>query len=714
VRVERYPTTNAPPGVAEAWERLRAEPFVPVPREAWGESERAPRPLVTERLAEAREWVARPALRLDLAVGTPEVRIEGRPLPPSLRGERWDEDFTRTRGWLDEARGLALWWETRKGALYATAAAPPEGLELGYRIDPASLEARLELPLAPGSSALALRCRATLDRVERDALLAPAPCELRLPLDGLVADELAVSLAVPDLGFELEDGRLVRTANGGDGVRFAIDVESRSGVRTRAWSLDVRPGDRWVEARVDLRALAADAGTVRLVTEPGEAGDPRHDYAVWSDLRLHGPPARAPSMPNVILIDADTLRADRLGCYGQTRPTSPRIDAWAAEHATLYENASAAANWTLPSTVSILTGLTVLQHGVRDYPCMLGAEHEPIAARLRAAGYETRARTDGGFVATRLGFGTGFDVVDERARAHEEHDRIGWGPELEFLRDRRSERPIFYFLQTYSVHAPHLVDRRFEEADPPYEGRWSRESITRARLERALELGEPAPDAAEEQYVVDVYDAAVRRLDDVVGDFLDGVQELYRDQDLLVVFTSDHGEELFDHGSFGHGHTLYEELLHVPLIVRFPGQSRGRRVAAPVTSLDLVPTILDCAGLPVPPHLPGRSLREATDEPRLRVAEYLDTTAVRLGSWKLVLGASTGPAQSIGTALFDLERDPAERVDRTRGEPQRAARLRALLESWSEEHPARVTPSTADLPAAALDDLRALGYLGGD
>jgi arylsulfatase A-like enzyme len=189
---------------------------------------------------------------------------------------------------------------------------------------------------------------------------------------------------------------------------------------------------------------------------------------------------------------------------------------------------------------------------------------------------------------------------------------------------------------------------------------------------------------------------------------------------LLLLFTSDHGEEFFEHDGVGHGETLYREVLRVPLLVEYPGDVPAARVAHPVSLLDVVPTVVELAELPADPLLPGRALPRADEPartPPLRVAQHdRETYAVRLGPWKLVDPVGEADAAA-GPELYDLARDAAERHDLASRHPERVRALRQALDGWRARYPA--LESSAEglgedaLPAAVQDELRELGYLGG-
>ena len=204
-------------------------------------------------------------------------------------------------------------------------------------------------------------------------------------------------------------------------------------------------------------------------------------------------------------------------------------------------------------------------------------------------------------------------------------------------------------------------------------------------------------------------------MDDLVGDLLERLEQLFEGQDHVVVFTSDHGEELFERDLVGHAHSLHREVLAVPLVVRFPGASRVGVDERPVSGLDVVPTLLDAVGLPVPELLAGRSLLQPLPPQRLRVSAQSGTHAVQFAGWKLMDGEPGTPQRPATLPrLVELARDPDERLDVSAEAPQRAAQLSDLYEGHRQRY-AELPRDGADLEALDADtlaDLRALGYLG--
>jgi len=302
--------------------------------------------------------------------------------------------------------------------------------------------------------------------------------------------------------------------------------------------------------------------------------------------------------PNVLLVSIDTLRTDRLGCYGYTRDTTPALDCFAHERTVRFAHAVAEAPWTLPSHVTMLTGLHPLTHGVRRPDQAPSDEVALLAERLRGSHYSF-AVTDGGWISETWGFARGFDSFHARDQEIERAvEQV-----VEYVRHRRDKGPWFGFLHTYDVHCPY-------DPPPAYAGRFA--SADAEPIEVAGRCGNPDFNAlqltsGQARYLSDRYDEDVRRVDDALAVLFAALDALDLWRDTVVIVTSDHGEEFLEHGQIGHERTLSPEVLSIPLLIAAPGVAPG--VAEEVVGLaDLVPTVLELIGRERPDRLDGRSL----------------------------------------------------------------------------------------------------------
>jgi len=712
-RLESYPETSLPPEIAALAIERAPMRSLEIVGDEWIYAGIAPDRFRSRLPPGAKATFYRASPRIHRAPGSapPRPVRDGRPLAA------WDPE-------RDPYPGEAFWWDEGERTLFALAASMPEGVRVEYEADAGAEFGTLEMRLpGPGEATDRRGSRPPpeprdlvrqiqIGPASRRCLLLPAPGAITVPLGRLEADGIRLAIGVVGRAWRLAEGRVEATSEGSDGVEFSLEVleGDRAERVSRAFLSADHAGEEFVETSVDLRPFRGREIALRLATGPGPSGNAWFDYAVWGDLRLTGGEPRASGRPHVILVDLDTLRADRLGCYGYDRPTSPRIDAWAAANAVVHLDAWAASSWTLPSTISMRTGLAVRQHRAFTLPSAMPAEASTLATHLRSAGYATYGLTEGAILVPALGFDRGFDHYVVTGGGAPD-----WRFLLEKIGDWKGEGPFYLFLNTYATHAPYPPDERFEDPERPYAG-WlaerdiDYEGVIEPYLRGDLELG-----PEEREHISRRYDAGVAAMDALVGPFLEGLEELLHDQEFLLVLTSDHGEELFDHERLGHGHSLYGELLRVPLVVRYPGEAGRRRAGSreePAWSLDIVPTVLDVARLPVPDLLPGVSLRGALPRTRARVARTHEQTAIQLDRFKLVLGALHSPRWTAEPEeLYDVLEDPRERRNLAPERPEIVRRLRESLQRF-EEKVVPLAEGDGEIGALSPEEWRRLRELG--
>ncbi|HEY1252505.1 MAG TPA: sulfatase-like hydrolase/transferase [Thermoanaerobaculia bacterium] len=397
----------------------------------------------------------------------------------------------------------------------------------------------------------------------------------------------------------------------------------------------------------------------------------------------------SPGAP-VVLISVDTLRADHLPAYGYTRVETPNLDALRKD-SVLFENAYAHVPLTLPSHVSIFTGLLPPQNGVRDnLGYSLGPGPATIAATLKAAGYATGGAVSSVVLSHATGVSRGFDFWDddvEPTRVNQSLSRVQrGGDETESLLASwiaaHDQGRFFAFLHLFEPHAPY-------EPPEPFKSRYAQQP----------------------------YDGEIARADEIVGRLIALLREKKLYDEALVVFLSDHGEGLNDHGEDEHGVLLYREEIHVPLFVKFPGQRRaGETVKSPVALTDVFPTIAEVAGAPAPPGLAGRSLiatlTAASPAPGAAPARrvYSETLYPRLHlGWSDLASLTDDRNQYIESPrpeLYDVVADPGEKNDLAASLPPAFRALSAALAGM----PRPIQPPGASDPEA-VKKLAALGYI---
>ncbi len=447
--------------------------------------------------------------------------------------------------------------------------------------------------------------------------------DVRNALLGLPGAPIERTLRIPSQGkLRFAYGR--RTASLASPVRFRVSVGSAAPVFEANLANTAPPV--WREAEVDLSEYG---GREVVITLDVEMGSPS-DLAYWGHPEITVPlPTNPP--PNVLLISIDTLRADRLSLYGYARQTSPHLDEWARSEAAVFRSAVAQAPWTLPSHVSMFTGLNPNRYE-SNMPNAANPGLTMLPEILRDAGYATAAVTGGAFLHPQYGFTQGFDrysyaVTPPHADDSGREIEDGVAKALEWL-DGHRNRSFFLFFHTYEVHDPYRPRqpyfRQFTD-QPPITVKVPPRSSERSggfEVRRAFSAlasqeelnGLSSADIAD--LVSSAYDSGVAYADEQVSRLLKKLAELELQDNTIIVVTSDHGEMLGEHDSVGHVY-LFEENILVPLIIAAPGgRGAGRVISDQVRSIDLVPTILDLAGVPREPDLDGQSLVSMMDGER--------------------------------------------------------------------------------------------------
>jgi arylsulfatase A-like enzyme len=423
--------------------------------------------------------------------------------------------------------------------------------------------------------------------------------------------------------------------------------------------------------------------------------------------------------PNVLIYVVDTLRADSLG-YENKLAETPHFDRFATE-SMVFEQARAPSSWTRPSFASILTGTYPESHGVYDRSSKLRDDALTLPEILREAGYTTGFITTNPNVGTFFGFDQGFDDVIQLyerrvAGSIDQHELIARSEAvtehaLEWIAN--APRPFLLVLLTVDPHAPYRPPVELYESAFTRLGAVSSHKPTQSNsVEWQREMQERKSLAA--------YMGEVEANDRAFGLLMDSLRSWQIVDDTLVVVTSDHGEEFWEHGGRTHGNTLYDEVLRVPLLMRFPagpGPHGGSRISSAVGSVDILPTVLESLALPVPAHIIGRSLFRAAESNASAGYASLHLDGLQLYSltdlpWKLHLDRTTGEE-----ALFDLVRDPQERspidIDTNLEARNAVERLRPRLARMILEEAKRtpIETSDLDLPDDVRATLEALGYL---
>jgi arylsulfatase A-like enzyme/Tfp pilus assembly protein PilF len=407
--------------------------------------------------------------------------------------------------------------------------------------------------------------------------------------------------------------------------------------------------------------------------------------ALFCSCRSARPPA--PKRLNIVLVTIDTLRADRLGCYGYTQVETPNLDRLARE-GVLFENASAPAPLTGPSHASMMTGVYPTVHKVRNTGgFVLSPEQATLARVLQEQGWDTAAFIGSSVLKRRFGLNQGFAVYDDEMpsgggsaeaeperRAGEVVDRA-----VKWL-DAQSGRPFLLWAHLYDPHIPY---------DPPSPFR--------------------------EKFADRPYDGEIAYTDQQVGRLLDAVAQKAKPEDTLIVVLSDHGESLSEHGEYTHGVFLYDSTLRIAFLMAGGAVPKGMRVKQQARTIDLLPTMLELAAGKTPLGVQGTSLvpsfagNEAATTysyaetlfPKLNMG-WAELRSMRTNRWKYIRAPKP--------ELYDLAQDPSEKTNVISAHPAEAqdleGRLNEVAGGAEKVAPAAMDPRT-------LQQLKSLGYLGG-
>jgi arylsulfatase A-like enzyme len=449
---------------------------------------------------------------------------------------------------------------------------------------------------------------------------------------------------------------------------------------------------------------------------------------------------------NVVIFLIDTLQARRLNAYGYDRNvTSPNIDAL-AEEGVLFERASAPAPWTLPSVASLMTSRFACEHGVLSTRTRFGSGALTLPMHLKQLGFTTIGLWANAIVGAGLGFDRGYDFYRESFTTD--------GEEVRVARELHSGRPFFLYIHNIEPHNPEFFAPAhtlgFRDVPDSVRKRIA-EHYKQYRIATWLDFEQRRPPGTTEvaeiqdQHVRglvslletynELYDASVRLADDRVGSTIQALKERGEWDNTLFILLADHGEEMHEHGGWSHDQSVYEELLHVPLIIRFPhGKYAGRRVGGLVSLVDVMPTVLDVLGKPeLASDARGSSLMPlvrgevARDEQsfyvpsmRYNVMSYYRpwkqqrgdiNIVVRRGDWKGIWNVEHDTFE-----LYDLHADAREQHNLTSQNPELVAEMRRYVAAWYDTCGTGSADDTQTAEAGQLDEqtrrnLRALGYV---
>jgi choline-sulfatase len=517
---------------------------------------------------------------------------------------------------------------------------------------------------------------------------------------------------------------------GGDpGMRFEVRAAMEGSPVKTLFSATSKK-KQWTEAKVDLSRLGGKLVRLDLATEgKGRIAGWGEPDLVRSGAEPTLPAISAANRPkNLIYILIDTSRQDVYRPFNpDTRVQAPVMEALARE-STLFANAYANSNWTNPSVATVLTGVYPFTHQVKQQDSVVPERLAFVSEHLQKHGFTTAAFIANGYTSDKFGFKRGWDhyrnYIREEKPSEAEHvyaDTIQWVSEHVA---RKNSGRFFLYIQTIDPHVPYDVQQKYRELY--YEGSYTGKLGTFISGEEVHDMttGKLKVSEDDKRWTHAVYDGEVTYHDEQMGVFLQKLRELKVLDETLLIITNDHGEEMFEHGHVGHGHSLYEELVRAPLLMRYPKLLDAGKVKRDVVELvDMVPTELELLGVPPMAKTEGVSLLGALfGKPAMSegyaISEFQShMRSVRLGRYKLIQRTSIN-----GNTLYDVITDRGEKTDLTDSHPlarracevylgeglhlqQKSMRLSRMT------RPAALSAGKAKIDPELRRQLQALGYL---
>jgi arylsulfatase A-like enzyme len=575
-----------------------------------------------------------------------------------------------------------------------------------------------------GENPFLLKKKLKIGLVEINTLLAPPRSiyrfTLKIPEHGILEFTYGIR----------RDGEFAQKREGNRITEFSISLNSEgktSEIFKNTLSLNPDESLAFDYKKIDLSNYEGKKVVISFITRGSEKA-----LACWFNPVVYSPQQNT---KNVILISLDTLRPDHLGCYGYPRDTSPSIDSLSRESA-LFQNTFATSPWTLPSHVSMLTSLNCINHQVYHIDQTMDPSLLTLADIFRTKDYFTCAITGGGYVSGLYGFSKGFDSYHVRGAILEKNAaEIGCHYALEWI-ERHKDRNFFLFLHTYQIHTPYDSPAPFNSLFLKEVSTLTQIDMGHLRFNHENRYRQAAADLR--QNIIDVYDGEIRYTDEfLIKPLLESLKKLGLYDNTMIILTSDHGEEFYEHGSWEHTNSVYNETIKIPLIIKFfNSEHEGKEITKYARIIDIMPTILDALDIRLPEqHLDGESLfallsgEEQEKRERIFISELAPNVmqrhvpkkvAINRDKHKLILNKDfkpedlayffSPPPEIEPMQVFDLEADPNELENKVHENPQLAQALLDLLKTHNKQK-GKVIPQEAELTEELREQLKALGYI---
>jgi len=524
----------------------------------------------------------------------------------------------------------------------------------------------------------------------RDAFLMPPPTTVSFPVTVKPNSQLRFHYSMSEEAFH----------SSGDGAVIDVDFIGEDGVKRNVGSVEVDPKNNpkhrvWNKKVMDLTSLSGEKGEICFSSKDIPDSKPDFpDSVLLSNPRLE-PKDKAPEIYNVLMIGVDTLRADRVSALGYERPTTPNLKAL-ADQGVRFINTRSQATWTMPSFSSILTSLYPSTHcagrGGHDEWTPMDPSVTSLAEVLKDQGFETAGIVANGLISPTYNLDQGFEtyshswVMESGARDQ--------ASVISFIEDH-TRTPWFLFWHIMDPHLPYTTRSNFREefTDPEYRGRF-RHGVPFQDLDPrpgrrwfAHEGPPPMPNLSEKeaQFISDYYDAEVAEVDFILGKIFESLKSSGQWDRTIVAFVSDHGEGLGDHNHYHHGYTLFDDQVHIPMLLRIPN-SGGETISRPVAAIDLAPTILGSLNIKIPAFFQGVD-QLSKNAPRDRAIFIEDPTYDSSAQKAWIKGAFKYIHDPVfhTEALYRMDHDPKEQNDVINKYPKVAQMARKEMDRFRWE-----------------------------